>query len=322
MLIVIFFKILENFGFINPNEFNLGNIANSESQKNNTQKQNKNTSKSKKYYTPKFSNDELVVATFNVEWLGDGNTDRKPRSEADYNTIAKIISELNADIVGLQEIENANAIKKILTYLKGYKYKITENKSAQNVAYLYNSKLEIKRSFVSDRIDIAERSTRPALVMECKKSNFDFVVANVHLKSTSRYDNTAEKKERSFDLRGSQVIELNKLADSIINAKKELDVILLGDFNDTPVRKKNPTLTPLLENPNLVFITKDMKSCKNRSMYSIDHIISSKSAYNRFAIDSERNFDINLVFGKDVAQNISDHCPIILNFEIKSKDND
>lgn len=264
----------------------------------------------------------MVVATFNVEWLGDGKTDRKPRNEADYNNIAKIISELNADIVGLQEIENVNAIKKILKYLKSYKFIITENKTAQNVAYLYNSKLEIKRSFVSDRIDVADRSTRPALVMECKKSNFDFVVVNVHLKSTSRYDNTAEKKERSFDLRGSQVIELNKFADSIINAKKELDVILLGDFNDTPIRKKNPTLTPLIENPNLVFITKDMKSCKNPSMYSIDHIISSKSAFNRFTTDSERNFDIGLVFGKELTQNISDHCPIILTFDVKSKDND
>lgn len=229
---------------------------------------------------------------------------------------------MNADIVGLQEIENADAINKILKYLKGYKYTITANKSAQNVAYLFNSKLEIKRSFVSDRIDVADRSTRPALVMECKKGNFDFVVANVHLKSTSRYDNTAEKKERSFNLRKTQVIELNKFADSIINAKKELDVIILGDFNDTPVRKKNPTLTSLIQNPNLVFITKDMKSCKYPSMYSIDHIISSKSAYSRFTSDSERHFDIGLVLGKELTQNISDHCPIILTFDVKSKDND
>ena len=310
-MVIIFVKFLENSGN-SPTEL-LG-INN----KNNEQ----NISKAKDAFQPKFSKNELIVGTFNVEWLGDGINDRKDRTEEDYKTISKIIAEMNADVLGLQEIENETTIKKILKYLKGYKYKITQNNSAQNVAFLYNSKIKIKRSFEYDKIDFQDRSTRPALVMELKKGNLDFVISNIHFKSTSHYDNTEEKRERSYSIRTKQAEEMSYFVDSILNSKNEKDVIILGDFNDTPVRKKNPTLMALLDNPNVTFITKEMKSCKSRSMYAIDHIVVSNSLLNRFVQSSERSYDISLVFGKDVAKNISDHCPVLANFDITPKDND
>lgn len=312
---IIFVKVLENSGTSPLELIGLNNSSNNKSS-------NKNIVIDKQAFSPKFSKNELILATFNVEWLGDGINDRKERTEQDYKIISKIMSEMNADILGLQEIENEATVKKILKYLKGYKYQITKNKSAQNVAFLYNSKLKIKRNFVYDKVDFQDRSTRPALVIEAQKGNFDFVVANIHLKSTSHYDNTVEKRERSFAIRTKQAEEMSNFADSILSSNKEHDVFILGDFNDTPVRKKNPTLMALQNNANLTFLTGEMKSCKSRSLFAIDHIVASKQAQNRFVANSERSYDINIIYGKEAAKNISDHCPVLANFDILAKDND
>lgn len=315
----LIYKISSNFGYDLLNLSGENTLLNTQIFK--TSAKNK-TLNENKIFTPQFTNNQLIVSTFNVEWLGDGEKDRKKRAEKDYKNIASVISEIGADIIGLQEIENKKAVEKILKYIKGYSYVMAPIKSGQNVVFLYSNNLKIKRTFSSDRIDVEGRSTRPAIVIEAKKGNFDFVVTNVHFKSSSHFDNTPEKKARSVNIRTRQADALTALADSIINEGKEKDVILLGDFNDTPVRKKNPTLLSLINNPNLVFITQKLKSCKYRSAYAIDHIIVSQSAYSRYIDESLRYFDTQSIFQEEELKNISDHCPVIVNFDIKGKDND
>ena len=62
----------------------------------------------------------VVVGTFNMEWLGDGIDDRIKRSERDYERLAEVIENTNADVLGLQEIENEAALKRIMKYLPEY----------------------------------------------------------------------------------------------------------------------------------------------------------------------------------------------------------
>ncbi len=311
---IIFYIALIYVGFEIYNNINLDETLNL--------KHKELNSKSDKAFYPQFIKDELVVSTFNVEWLGDGINDRKDRTENDYELIAKVISELNSDIVALQEIENAGAIKRILKYLKNYKFIISDNKSAQNIAYLYNTKLKITKNYIYDKVDFANRSTRPALVLVAKKDNFDFVISNVHFKSTSRFDNTKEKKERSVNIRTEQAEKMSLFVDSILNNGKEKDIIIVGDFNDSPIRKKDPSLLSLINNKNGEFLTSELKSCKYKSLYSIDHIFVSNSVMNRFIKSSERGYNFNLVYDKDQSNNISDHCPVSANFDCNLKDND
>ena len=47
--------------------------------------------------------DTVTLGTFNIAWLGDGENDREKRSESDYERIAAIIKDMNADVIGLQE---------------------------------------------------------------------------------------------------------------------------------------------------------------------------------------------------------------------------
>lgn len=264
----------------------------------------------------------ITIATFNTEWLGDGSDDTKPRSASDYEKMARIISITEADIISLQEIENEAAMKKLCTYLKDYSYYVCETGGKQNPAYLFNNNLEVR--FVGDYspVDVEVGRTRPGYVVFVRKGNFDFALMNVHLKSTSRYDNTEELKQKSYLLRAQQSRVLSKWADSILTQTKEKDIVITGDFNDNPNRKTNPTLMALAENTNLFFTTSELQSCKNARWDCIDHIVVSNSAKSRIIPNSLHQINFYDILKQKQAESISDHCPVVISFEISKPDND
>lgn len=264
----------------------------------------------------------VVIGTFNVEWLGDGVTDRVKRDEADYKRIAKVIEKTSVDIMALQEIENAAAMKKLMKYLPDYKYHISKSGGAQKLAVVYKGTVKVKNIGDYTPLEVKKRSSRPGLIIEAKKGNFDFKVMVVHFKSTSRWDNTPAKRKESVSIRRKQA---EIAADWVIKSLaqgKEKDLMIIGDFNDTPHRKKDPTLNVLEDKAGLVFLTRDMKSCKFSSWFVIDHIAVTKSAAKRFLCSSPQTLDIRSMYNKEETKRISDHCPIYAKFEIVSPDND
>jgi endonuclease/exonuclease/phosphatase family metal-dependent hydrolase len=145
---------------------------------------------------------------------------------------------------------------------------------------------------------------------------------NVHLKSTSQYDNTPELKEKSYLLRAQQSRLLDKWVDSILTKTKEKDIIITGDFNDNPQRKNHPTLMALAEDTNLTFTTADMQSCKNPKWDCIDHIVVSNSSKSRIIPNSLHQINIYQILKQKEAESISDHCPVVISFDIQKPDND
>lgn len=264
----------------------------------------------------------VKIGTFNIAWLGDGIKDNIQRSESDYQRIANIISQINPDILGLEEIENAKAIERIIKYLPSYNYFISENGSKQNLCFIYKKGLEVNYKGLYFPLAVDTTNTRPGAILEAKKGNFDWIILAVHLKSTSRYDSTPELKDISRNLRLEQAKIIVKWADSILAEGKEQDLIILGDFNDTPKRQKFPSLTPILNSNSLFFLTDELKSCRFKNWYSIDHIIVSYSAKNRFIENSEFMFDFNSSLNDIEVEKISDHCPVTVRFDVISPDND
>lgn len=264
----------------------------------------------------------ITIATFNAEWLGDGNDDTKPRSAKDYEKLARVISITNADIIALQEVENENALKMLSNYLENYSFYVSESGGKQNPAYLFNNNLEVR--FIGDYspIDVEPGRTRPGYLVFVRKGNYDFALMNVHFKSTSRYDNTPELKEKSFLLRAKQAKALSNWVDSILTKTIEKDIVITGDFNDNPNRKTNPTLMSLAENTNLIFTTAELHSCKNDKWDCIDHLVVSKSASNRVIPNSLHQINFYQILKQKEAESISDHCPVVISFDIKSPDND
>ena len=264
----------------------------------------------------------VTIGTFNIAWLGDNINDRIDREKEHYKAIAEIIKNSKMDVIGLQEIENHNAMRNILKYLPDYSYYLGKSGGKQNLAILFRKSISVK--YIGEYMPLAveEGKTRPGLVIECKYGNFDWKMMVVHFKSTSRYDNTKEKQELSRTLREQQAYVVRKWADSVSKKTKEKDIVIVGDFNDTPNRKKNNTLTSLFGDGKYIFLTANMKSCKYKAMYIIDHIVISKSAMKRYLKDSERVYNFFNTYSKEQAESISDHCPVSSVFDVSSQDND
>jgi endonuclease/exonuclease/phosphatase family metal-dependent hydrolase len=263
----------------------------------------------------------FTIGTCNIEWLGDGIKDLKPRTDDELYKIANMLSMLEADIIGVQEIENDDAMKSIVSKMDGYKYYVCKSKNKslkQKIGIIYKNIIKVKniKEYISLSLPENHKSLRPGLICNVEKNGVDFLCMFVHLKSTSEYDSTSEMKNASREIRTTQNELLSKFVDSICKVNPNQKIILLGDFNDTPKRKKYNTMLSLLNNPNIHFLTSEQKSCKYRTNYTIDHIIVNTPAKEKYIDGSLFQLNIYNMFSNDVAKQISDHCPVLVKFDV------
>lgn len=261
----------------------------------------------------------VTIGTFNIEWLGDGINDKKPRSEADYINIADVIKQTKAGLLVLQEIENETALKKILNYLPGYSYFISKAPGDQKLACIYRDDAKLNIEYIGDYFLLAfDQRLKPGMLLQIKINKKTIPVLALHLKSTSARLFTEEENREARILRYRQAIAVNRWADSVIMKAKQKELIILGDFNDyiKPAEDSPNTLLPLSANKNLVFLTKGMKSCKYLKQYTIDNIIVSKEMAKIAAKNSVRMYDINMTVKESQVNGISDHCPVLFDLEI------
>ena len=264
--------------------------------------------------------DSVTIGTFNMEWLGDGERDRVDRTEDDYKQIAEILMNTGIEVLGIQEIENIKAIDRVLKYMPDYKCVLGKGGKAQNVGLIYKDGITVNVIGEYEPLEVETGRTRPGLVATVKKGNFDWVMMVVHLKSTSHYDDSNEKQDESRSIREAQCRILRHWGDSVINAGNEKDVIIVGDFNDTPIRKKLGTLDDLYNDSNFKFLTDSLKSCKYSNLYVIDHIVVSNSALTRLLPQSRMVHDFFSSLSKDKTKKVSDHCPVSVIFDVKNVD--
>ena len=269
---------------------------------------------------PKSNKEILTIATYNMEWLGDGINDNKPRNNDILYKIATILSELNADVIGVQEVENDAAIKSVVSKMPNYHYYISKenNNSKQKIGIIYKKNINIKniKEYTPLRLPTYNISLREGLVFNVEKNGIDFICMVVHLKSTSRYDSTTEQQNISREIRTKQNQLLSNFIDSINKINPIARVILLGDFNDNPKRKKYNTMVSLIENNNIFFLTAEQKSCKYPIAYTVDHFVVNNPAKAKYIEGSIFQYNIYNSFKKEVASQISDHCPIVIKFNV------
>ena len=273
--------------------------------------------------TPQGAPDTTVtIGTFNIEWLGDGASDTKPRTDQECLLIADVISRTGADVLGVQGVENDAALRRVTRYLDGYKGYLTDAGIKQNVGLIVRNGVDVQQLGTYDALTLGRRGLRPGYVVRCTKGSFDWVMMVVHLKSTSRHDSTNQLRDESRQIRTEQVALLKRWSDSVIAAGKERDVIIVGDFNDFTSRRQNATLTPLLESQSMQFLTGALKSCKNDNWTTIDHVVVSSSAHQRVMKGSERMENTRAFLQPQMADAVSDHCPVIVRFSTAGPDND
>ena len=260
----------------------------------------------------------LTVGIFNIEWLGDGIDDNKPRTDEDIRQIADIITSSGMEIIAVQEIENETALAKIVNKMDGFKLKVAKQQGKQRLGIIYKDYITVNEIGVYEPLSLNGR-TRTGYIVDVAKNDYKLLMLIVHLKATSRFDSTEALKIESRMMRHAQAEIISNWADSILFVCGIKEFAIVGDFNDYPTRIHNRTLEPIIKNENLHFLTSDLRSCKNPLIwFLIDHIVVSTETKKRYVPNSVFVYDFHSMLNESEAERISDHCPISVQLKIKS----
>ncbi len=258
----------------------------------------------------------FVVGSFNIKWLGDGERDRVKREAKHVRQLASILEELQPEVWGLQEIENEAALQWLLEECRNVPYTpyIAES-GAQRCALLVRNDVRCDSTWEVPELQVGNRRLRAGLAAHVTYRGRDAVVMSIHFKSTSRYDSTASLRARSYTIRARQSQSLCQWVQETTSAIDE-DVIVVGDFNDSPVDPATPTLMALESCEQLVCATSDLESCNPKYQYGIDHVYVSTSLVDENRQDlTHMQFSMYENYSAQDRRKLSDHCPVLVRLE-------
>ncbi|QKF73590.1 endonuclease/exonuclease/phosphatase [Aliarcobacter faecis] len=220
----------------------------------------------------------LKIASYNVENFFDlinNKTEYEeyvPNSNSLWNqrnfdiklkNTLKVLNDLDADIIALQEIENENLIKLLKQKLPQYSYYAFSKYPNSAVGLGFLSKIPIK-NYKNLDVKLSSNSYRPILEATFNFENIDFKIFNNHWPSK----------------KASEVLRV-KYAQTLNNRLKELekdyDYILVGDFNsdynEFETFKNNPKLN--LTN-GITGINNILNTTINDKFVTIDDILKQE----------------------------------------------
>ncbi|MFQ5583211.1 MAG: endonuclease/exonuclease/phosphatase family protein [Calditrichia bacterium] len=163
----------------------------------------------------------LKIATYNIYFLDAGIS---PQRKANLQTV---IQELDADVIGFEEIDNPAALKNILP--ENYAVAMIDDpEQVQEVALAVRAPLQInsyKYIFPDTAYDYAFPRTRDLLQVNVTAYGEEFVFLIHHFKS--RYGGRTNTDDR-------RVKAAAMIVDYIKGELSGKNIILMGDFNDNP----------------------------------------------------------------------------------------
>ena len=175
---------------------------------------------------------DVKVASYNVENLFDlkyDGTEYKeyiPNTKSNWNktiynkklfNISKVIKDMDANIVALQEIESKKALKDLLKHLPTYKYSsfIKNKQSAIGIAIISQYPISQTKKL---QIDSNRKFIRPIQEVTITIKNKSILIFNNHWRSKR----AAESHRIEYAL---------SLQNYLKSLKKSSNYILIGDFN-------------------------------------------------------------------------------------------
>jgi deoxyribonuclease-1-like protein len=272
---------------------------------------------------PERTDDNLIVASYNIKWLG--------QTKHDFKKLAKVIS--NFDVCGIVEVRKEISVVELVREIEkytdkdwGYTYGFrSTNPSGQYYeayAVIYRrDRVQLGDGIISNVWDKNEAYRNDPYVVSFKSGNFDFAIFLLHTRWSDDDDGT----------RKNEVAELKNQLDFFYSVTKEKDVLLMGDFNftgnDTPMKEMatKTKLTQCDENPLTTF-----KNDYSAYASAYDHLYLSLNYTKEYIEGSANAFDVtNYIYGnntpasmKKSKSELSDHLPIFGVYKTNLKDDD
>lgn len=189
----------------------------------------------------------IKIATYNPENFFDLKNDKTEYEEyipnnkylwnqrtfdAKLKNVIKVINDLDADIIALQEVENEDLMKLLKQKLPQYSYYTFAKYPSSAVGLGFLSKIPIKNSTTIDT-NLSKESYRPIIEATFTFENVDFKIFNNHWPS--------KKSSETYRVKYAQTLN-NRLKE----LENDYDYIILGDlnsdYNEFETFKKNPKL--------------------------------------------------------------------------------
>jgi endonuclease/exonuclease/phosphatase family metal-dependent hydrolase len=275
------------------------------------------------YGVPQRTEDNIVVASYNIKWFGE--------LSHDLTKLAIVIE--NFDVCGIIEVKGESTVAELALALKtrtgkdwGYVYGFRTNRpdSTYHEAYgvVYRrDRVQLGDGVISNIMDLEETYRHDPYAVSFKRKNFDFILLLVHTRWTN-------------DDYGTRANEVRMLASHINKFRTfltERDFILAGDFNYSGT---NQALKDMAQGAGLKQVDPNAKSTfkEDNSGYSssYDHIYISQTDTGEFVSGQCKILDSTaLVYGDNSTENmakskaeLSDHLPVWAVFDVNQPDDD
>src|SRR5437870_6005650 len=178
------------------------------------------------------------VATYNLEnYLDEPVGNRRAKSEAGRTKIRASIRALKPDVLAVQEMGSTNALLELRASLKseGLDYPYWEHISGFDtnihVAILSRLRFVARRPHTNEGFLLHGRRFRVsrgfAEVDVQVNPHYQFTLIGAHLKSRREVPEADEA-----ELREQEAIILRQIIDGRLSANPDLNLLVLGDFND------------------------------------------------------------------------------------------
>jgi endonuclease/exonuclease/phosphatase family metal-dependent hydrolase len=253
------------------------------------------------------------VVSWNIEWFP-----KNGQTTANYVQI--ILTNLQADVYALQEIDDTTLLKQVVANIPGYECYFKSDWFA-GLAYVYNT----NRVQINAKYEIFATSQywnafpRSPQVLELSFMNEDYVIINNHFKCCGDGTLNTNDPNDEENRRLTAVTLLKQYIDSLFTKKR---VIVVGDLNDilTDASSNNVFQTLIDDTANYVFADMQIAQGSNNDWSyptwpsHLDHVLITNEMFTDFAKSNSeiRTIKIDNYMSNWYAyeNNISDHRPV------------
>jgi len=272
---------------------------------------------------PERTADNLIVASYNIKWLG--------QTKHDFKKLAKVIA--NFDVCGIVEVRKETAVAELTEEIEkltntdwGYVYGFRTTNPSGNYYEAYaaiyrRDRVQLGDGIISNVWDKSEAYRNDPYIVSFKSGNFDFSMFLIHTRWSDDVDGN----------RATEVTEIKNQLDFYTKVTEERDILIMGDFNyngaDTAMQEM-VSLNKLKQcdtNPLTTF-----KNDYSAYASAYDHLYISSKSTPEYIDGSANAFDVtNYIYGNNSAESmkkskseLSDHLPIFGVFKTNGKDDD
>ncbi len=270
----------------------------------------------------------LKVASWNIAWLSSHKYNK--RVGDDYNRLAKYASQLDADVIALQEVEDAEWASKV--FGDEYDYFFSTRNYVQRVGVAVRKSLgyavtsteykELDVGRVRYGMDLTltkgDKQLR-LLAIHLKSGCFDKPLDNSSVNSMSSGSKRKAKEKRACTKLSNQIEPLEAWIDQ--RANEDVPFLVVGDFNRRfaiDIQKSYAEEQGLwqaiddegAEDMWTPTLDKNSKCWGGYYKDYIDHIVLDTRAKSMFIESSFNQLVFEGEYSKEISRSLSDHCPI------------